>query len=80
MDYLDLLPIFDLEDEYILCVDSNGTEVVEPPLLETGLLDADYDFEWSLKMTLRFNFFFYNFCYSISFIKFLIVPNFYFFS
>jgi len=45
---VDLLPIFDLDDEYILCVDSNGTEVVGPPLLDTGLSDADYSFEWSL--------------------------------
>lgn len=45
---VDLLPIFDLEDEYVLCVDSNGTEVIGPPLLETLLSDSDYDFEWSL--------------------------------
>jgi gliding motility-associated-like protein len=45
---VDLLPIFDLNDEYILCVDSNGTEVVEPPILDTGLSDVEYDFEWSL--------------------------------
>lgn len=45
---VDLLPIFDLDDEYILCVDSNGTEVVEPPILDTGLSDVEYDFEWSL--------------------------------
>ena len=37
-----------MDDEYILCVDSNGTEVVGPPLLDTGLSDADYSFEWSL--------------------------------
>jgi len=45
---VDLLPIFDLDDEYILCIDSNGTEVIGPPLLDTGLSDTDYDFEWSL--------------------------------
>jgi len=46
---VDLLPIFNLEDEYILCVDSNGTEVVGPPLLDTQLSDADYSFEWYLE-------------------------------
>ena len=46
---VDLLPIFDLEDEYILCVDSNGTEVVGPPLLDTQLSDTDYSFEWYLE-------------------------------
>ena len=49
---VDLLPIFDLEDEYILCVDSNGTEVVEPPLLDTGLSDIEYDYEWTLDGTI----------------------------
>jgi gliding motility-associated-like protein len=43
---VDLLPNFDLADEYILCVNTNGTEVVGPPLLDTGLSEADYDFEW----------------------------------
>jgi gliding motility-associated-like protein len=47
-----LLPIFDLEDEYILCVDLNGTEVVEPPLLDTELSDIDYSFEWYLDGTI----------------------------
>jgi gliding motility-associated-like protein len=45
---VDLLPIFDLEDSYILCLDTNGTEVVNPPVLDTGLSEADYSFEWSL--------------------------------
>ncbi|PTM08019.1 MAG: hypothetical protein DA407_09140, partial [Bacteroidetes bacterium] len=46
---VDLLPIFDLDDEYILCVDSNGTEVVGSPLLDTGLSDIEYAFEWRLE-------------------------------
>ena len=45
---VDLLPIFDLDDSYILCVDTNGSEVVNPPLLDTGLSPADYTFVWSL--------------------------------
>ena len=45
---VDLLPIFDLDDSYILCVDTNGSEVVNPPLLDTGLSPADYTFVWRL--------------------------------
>ncbi len=42
------LPEFDLEDEYILCVNTNGTEILNVPVLDTGLSTADYSFEWSL--------------------------------
>ena len=42
------LPVFDLEDEYILCVDTNGSEVINQPILETGLSATDYSFVWSL--------------------------------
>ena len=46
---VNLLPIFDLEDEYILCLTSNNEAVVDvPPILDTGLSDADYAFEWRL--------------------------------
>ena len=48
---VDLLPPFDLEDSYILCVNSNGTEVNGPPVLETGLSNTNYTFEWSLDGT-----------------------------
>jgi gliding motility-associated-like protein len=48
---VNLLPIFDLEDTYTLCVDTNGTEVINPPILDTGLSTADYTFEWSLDAT-----------------------------
>ncbi|WP_425077817.1 T9SS type B sorting domain-containing protein [Psychroserpens sp. S379A] len=41
-------PVFDLEDSYILCVDTNGTEVLNVPVLDTGLSTPDYLFEWSL--------------------------------
>jgi len=49
---VDLLPIFDLDDEYLLCLNTNGTEVVELPILDTQLSDADYSFEWSLNGSL----------------------------
>lgn len=45
---VDLLPIFDLDDEYLLCLNTNGTEVVDLPVLDTQLSDTDYSFEWSL--------------------------------
>ncbi len=45
------LPLFDLEDSYILCVDTNGTEVINVPVLDTGLSEADYSFEWSFNGT-----------------------------
>ena len=46
---VNLLPIFDLDDEYILCLTSNNEAVVDvPPILDTGLSDADYAFEWRL--------------------------------
>ena len=48
---VELLPIFDLEDSYTLCVDTNGTEVIAPPFLDTGLPPTGYGFEWSLDGT-----------------------------
>ncbi len=50
---VNLLPIFDLDDRYILCLSSNGTEAIEiPTFIDTGLSDADYSFQWSLDGTL----------------------------
>jgi gliding motility-associated-like protein len=43
-----LVPEFDLEDSYILCINSNGTEVVGPPVLDTALSNTNYSFEWRL--------------------------------
>jgi gliding motility-associated-like protein len=40
-------PYFDLEDSYILCVDTNGTEILDPLVLDTGLSDTDYSFVWT---------------------------------
>ncbi|GGI58203.1 hypothetical protein GCM10011444_25120 [Winogradskyella haliclonae] len=49
---VNLLPIFDLDDEYILCLTSNNEAVVDvPPVLDTGLSDTDYAFEWRLDGT-----------------------------
>ncbi|WP_299113648.1 T9SS type B sorting domain-containing protein [uncultured Winogradskyella sp.] len=43
------LPVFDLDDEYILCLTSNNEAVVDVPLvLDTGLSIIDHSFEWSL--------------------------------
>ncbi|MCF6296322.1 MAG: T9SS type B sorting domain-containing protein, partial [Flavobacteriaceae bacterium] len=45
------LPIFNLEDEYLLCVNTNGTEEVDLPIIDTELSDTAYSFEWSLNNT-----------------------------
>ena len=43
------VPDFELETTYILCNTSNGTEAVAiPPVIDTGLSDANFDFEWTL--------------------------------
>lgn len=39
------------EDNFILCVNTNGSEVLEPLLLETGLSDTNYSFVWFLNTT-----------------------------
>jgi len=41
------LPLFDLDDTYTLCLGTNGTEVLDPLVIDTGLSGADYGFEWS---------------------------------
>ncbi|WP_243878660.1 T9SS type B sorting domain-containing protein [Winogradskyella pelagia] len=45
---VDPLPEFDLEDSYLLCVGTDGSEVVDTPVLDTGLSATDHTFEWSL--------------------------------
>ena len=43
------MPEFDLDQLYILCTTTNGSEVVPvPPVLDTQLSSSDYSFEWSL--------------------------------
>ena len=41
------LPIVDIDPDYILCVDTNGTEVLAPLEVDTGLSSVDYTFIWS---------------------------------
>ncbi|RNC86683.1 MAG: gliding motility-associated C-terminal domain-containing protein, partial [Winogradskyella sp.] len=46
---VNLLPIVNLEPDYILCLNSTPEAVVDiPPIIDTGLLDTDYTFIWSL--------------------------------
>ena len=45
---VNLIPEVYLESDYMLCVNTNGTENVSPPLLETGLSDLEHHFEWRL--------------------------------
>jgi len=41
------IPIISLNDEYILCIDTNGTEEIPiNPLIDTGLDTINYSFEW----------------------------------
>ena len=42
------LPVFDLEESYILCVGTNGSEVLDAPVLDTGLSAPGYAFTWFL--------------------------------
>ncbi|WP_178991757.1 Ig-like domain-containing protein [Winogradskyella schleiferi] len=41
------LPEFDLEDGYTLCVNTDGSEVLDPLVIDTGLSATDYGFVWS---------------------------------
>jgi len=43
---VNLLPDLSLDNNYVICVNPNGSEVVSPPLLDTGLSIQDYIFEW----------------------------------
>ena len=42
------LPLFFLEDKYIVCVDNNGEILLPSPIINTGLNNRDYTFEWYL--------------------------------
>ncbi|REG87526.1 T9SS type B sorting domain-containing protein [Winogradskyella sediminis] len=46
------LPEFDLGDSYTLCLNTNGTEVLDPLVIDTGLSATDYSFEWSYEGTI----------------------------
>lgn len=43
---VDPLPSFDLEDSYALCMDTNGTQVIQSPVLTTNLSSSQYSFVW----------------------------------
>ncbi|WP_397363812.1 T9SS type B sorting domain-containing protein [Olleya sp. R77988] len=43
------LPEFEIEDSYLLCINTNGTEVINTPVIDTGLNTTDYTFEWLLE-------------------------------
>ncbi|MDA9875365.1 T9SS type B sorting domain-containing protein [Flavobacteriaceae bacterium] len=40
------LPYIDIDDEYVMCVNTNGTEVLGLLEITTGLSDSDYTFIW----------------------------------
>ena len=40
---------FELDATYLLCVNTNGTEVISSPIIDTGLNTTDYTFEWLLE-------------------------------
>ncbi len=42
------LPDFNLDEQYVLCVNVNGTEVLSDPIIDTFLNPNDYSFEWFL--------------------------------
>ncbi|MEM9929224.1 MAG: T9SS type B sorting domain-containing protein [Bacteroidota bacterium] len=44
---VNLLPDVVLEERYVLCTETNGTEAVQtPPVLDTGLSGTQYSFDW----------------------------------
>jgi len=45
---VNLLPEFTIDDNYIICANTNGTEIIGPPLIDTRLSIVDYTFEWRL--------------------------------
>ncbi|MEP5207649.1 T9SS type B sorting domain-containing protein, partial [Nonlabens ulvanivorans] len=40
------LPELILDDRYVLCIDTNGTEILDPLVIDTYLTAGDYSFEW----------------------------------
>ncbi|MFK7831641.1 MAG: choice-of-anchor L domain-containing protein, partial [Winogradskyella sp.] len=45
------LPLLQLEELYILCVNTDGSEIREPLVIDTGLSASDYSFVWTLDGT-----------------------------
>lgn len=51
------LPAVNLEDNYLLCVDTNGSEtVLTPPIIDTFLDPLVYDFAWFVNGTIETSF------------------------
>ena len=44
---VDPIPAFDMDDLYTICINTNGTEVISAPLMDTGLSSTLYGFEWT---------------------------------
>lgn len=42
-----LRPEIDLNETYFLCVNNYGSEVIDSPILDTGLNETDYVFQWN---------------------------------
>ncbi|WP_179009274.1 T9SS type B sorting domain-containing protein [Winogradskyella forsetii] len=40
------LPEFDLDESYTLCVNTDGSEILDPLVIDTGLSATDYGFVW----------------------------------
>ncbi|PSG86054.1 T9SS type B sorting domain-containing protein, partial [Aurantibacter aestuarii] len=45
------MPSFNLDDMYLICASTNGTEVLPNDVIDTGLSAANYSFEWYLNGT-----------------------------
>ena len=44
---IDPLPSITLDEEYLLCVNTNGTEIIDPLIIYSNLSTTDYTFVWS---------------------------------
>ncbi|WP_418514181.1 T9SS type B sorting domain-containing protein [Corallibacter sp.] len=42
------LPKFTLNEKYVLCINTNGTEMLDAPIIDTGLTTPNYNFVWYL--------------------------------
>lgn len=42
------LPVLSLDEQYVICVNVNGTEVLPAPIIDTFLDPSNYSFEWFL--------------------------------
>jgi len=46
------IPEFNLDESYVFCINTNGTEVLDEPILDTELSETDFNFEWSYNGTI----------------------------